>query len=242
MVTILLKSFKTYFINLFKNSMTDNLNKCLNLLEENPNGVLLDCGCSDGKLTIKVAKKVMTNNIYGIDLDEEVLKKARKKGIKTFCVDLNNSLPFENDFFDVIFAHQLLAHLYDVDNFVKEIYRIIKPGGYAVVSTENLSSWHNIFALILGYQDFSHHISREFYIGNPLSPHYKEKIEESLRVCHYKVLTSYSLKELFEIHGFKLQKIVGAGYYPFTKKLSSFLSSLDSRHAHFLTIKIKKEV
>lgn len=64
----------------------------------------------------------------------------------------------------------VIEHLFDTDNFVSESFRILKPGGYTIVSTVNLASWHNIFALILGYQPFDFaNISIKGTIGNPFS-------------------------------------------------------------------------
>lgn len=82
---------------------------------------------------------------------------------------MNKGIALENESIDVVFSNQVIEHLYETDKFISEIYRILKPGGYAVISTENLSSWHNIFALILGWQPFSlsNISSLRSSIGNP---------------------------------------------------------------------------
>ena len=67
-------------------------------------------------------------------------------------MDLNKKFPIKDNSVDVVVSDQVIEHLTDVvDNFVKEIFRILKPEGYAVISTENLSSWNNLFALLFGY-------------------------------------------------------------------------------------------
>lgn len=123
------------------------------------------------------------------------------------------------------------------DRFASEIYRILKPGGSAIISTENGSSWHNIFASILGWQIFSlTNVSRlQAGIGNPLALLRNQPIEFS--TWTHKVIFNYrGLKEFFLLHGFKEIQIKGAGYYPFPTQLAK----LDPRHSHFITLYAKK--
>ena len=122
----------------------------------------------------------------------------------------------------------------EIDSYISEIYRILKPGGYAIISTENLSSWHNIFALIIGWQAFSQHISKRYHIGNPLSPHFDEDLREGW--THYIIFTFYSLQEIFKKYNFVIEEARGAGYYP----LPGYFAKIDSRHSHFITIKVRK--
>ena len=70
-------------------------------------------------------------------------------------------------------ANQVIEHLYETDSFVNEIPRVLRKDGYAVISTEALSSWHSVFALILGWQPFSlTNISdKKLGLGNPLALH-----------------------------------------------------------------------
>ena len=49
------------------------------------------------------------------------------------------------------------------------------------------------------------------------------------------------LKDIFEMYGFKVLKIYGAGYYPFTGILSRFLSRIDPIHSAFITIVARKK-
>ena len=221
-----------------EDSVDDVWKKFLQMLEVEREAAVLDIGCGRGEFTMRVAEKIGTKNIFGVDLNLRELKLAGSKGIETYHCNLNKHLPFKNEMFDVVVSQQVIEHLFDVDLAAKEIYRVLKPTGYTVISTENLSSWHNLFSLFLGYDAFSCCTSSEVYIGNPLSPHYGERIDSPL--VHVKVMTCQSLRELLEIHGFSVEKIVGAGYYPFPRRISSVFSSIDPRHAHFITAKARK--
>ena len=82
----------------------------------------------------------------------------------------NDRLPYDDESFDVVCSNQVIEHLARTDNFVSEILRVLRPGGYAVTSTENLASWHNIAALALGWQPFSlSNVSKVLGLGNPLA-------------------------------------------------------------------------
>ena len=152
--------------------------------------------------------------------------------------DLNEPFPFGDEHFEIVHANQVIEHLKDTDNFIKEIWRTLKPGGYAVICTENLGSWHNIFSLVFGWQPFSltNVSGKRFQIGNPLAIHYEVAPSNPQSWQHNRVFAYRGLKEIFAVHGFVIEHIEGSGYYP----LPNCLSKLDPRHAAFLTLKIRK--
>jgi len=139
---------------------------------------------------------------------------------------------------DLVSANQIIEHLVNVDRFASEIYRVLKPNGYLILSTENLSSWHNIFALILGWQAFSQHISQIKNIGNPFRLSNWEDIPAYY--THVKIFTPKGLKDLFKTHNFQIIDFFGASYYPFPPPLSSILGKIDPRHSPFIGIKARK--
>jgi SAM-dependent methyltransferase len=144
---------------------------------------------------------------------------------------LSQALPYEDGTFDLVVSNQVIEHLPDTDTFVREAFRVLKPGGRAVVSTENLASWHNVASLFLGWQPFSlTNVSEDaMAVGNPLGLH---RGEEGERRGHLRVFAYRGLRELFALHGFAVEGILGAGYYP----LPGSFARLDPRHAHFLAL------
>jgi 2-polyprenyl-3-methyl-5-hydroxy-6-metoxy-1,4-benzoquinol methylase len=208
----------------------------LKLLEENPQAKLLDLGCNQGEFTLRVGKKIGTDKVYGIEIDKEAVEEAKRKGIKVYNKDLNKKLPLKSSFADVIIANQVIEHLYDTDTFVKEIYRILKPTGYAIISTNNLASWHNIFSLFLGKQPFPADVCGTQSIGKLFALYQGGSGFNS----HLRIFTYFGLKELFQSYCFKVKKIVGVGYYPFLGCISKFLSFIDKKHAVYLTLKVRK--
>ena len=112
-----------------------------------------------------------------------------------------------------------------------------------MISTENPASWHNIFALIMGWQMFTHtNISiKKRVIGNPLSIHSNSEYlfdDDSANFAwqHNKILTPRALAELLSLHGFSILDSKGAGYHP----LPATLGEIDLNHAHFYAIAASK--
>ncbi len=192
----------------------------------------MDCGCNNGEFTVEVAKRIRSCKVYGIEINKEVCEIAKRKEIKVYNKDLNIKLPIRSSTMDVIIANKVIEHLHDTDTFVKEIYRILKPKGYSIISTNNLAAWHNIFALLLGKQPYPSDICSDPSIGKLFALW----AGDAEFYSHLRIFTYYGLRELFEYYGFKVEKIVGVGYYIFPK----FLCLVDKKHTAYLTIKVRK--
>jgi SAM-dependent methyltransferase len=227
------------FHTLFNQAVDYNIKNIQVLLEKNSAAVYTDLGCSDGKLTLFFAGRIGSKKILGVEIMPEFIKKAIQKGIRAYQADLNGTLPLRSESVDVVTTHQVIEHLTNSDMFLKEIFRILKPGGYAIISTENASSWCNILAALFGWQIFSltNFSSLSQGIGNPVSIHRNDPQKNS-GACHVRIYNFYGLKEYLVLSGFSVERILGSGYFPFP----AWCGRLDPVHAHFITYKIKKPV
>ena len=212
-------------------------NTNLSMFENSPDAILLDCGCNDGQLTLEVAQKISTGNIFGIDCLTENIIASGKRGIKSFQHDLNNKLPFADESFDVIHAGDIIEHLFDTDTFIKEIYRITKAGGYVVISTNNLASLHNIIYLLFGRQPAPAAVSDKVVVGG------WRKTSAILLpgAGHQRLFTLGALTGLCEYHGFHVEKTRGSGFYPFPVVLARILAVISKNHSSYIAIKARKE-
>jgi SAM-dependent methyltransferase len=147
---------------------------------------------------------------------------------------VENRLPFADRTFDLVHTNQLIEHVRDTDGFVSEIRRVLKPGGMACISTNNLASWHNIASLVLGYQPFPMHVSDRLIIGNPLNPEHGSPHVDAGRV-HVRLFTARALSELCAHHGIALLRMRTVGYYPLPPRvLGRVAARVDPRHGAFL--------
>ena len=228
---------RNYLQKLYKKAEAANYRNIFSLLEKNNGAKVLDLGCDDGAISMKIAETIGTADIDGVEIVEEKAKTAEKNGVVIKSFDLNGRFDFADDSFDCIVANQVIEHLYNSDSFLSEIYRVLKPDGYAIISTENASSWCNIFASIMGWQIFSltNFSSKKRGIGNPLA---LLKNIESLNCFwnHVRIYNFKGLKDYLQTFGFKIETIRGAGYFP----LPGFLGNTDKIHSHFITFKIRK--
>jgi SAM-dependent methyltransferase len=216
----------------------ENLRNIERLLEPSPgDSSLVDLGANDGSLTMRLAGVAAATEVHGVEIVREQARRAADHGVVVVESNLNERLPYSDQTFDVVCSNQVIEHLMDTDRFLEEIMRILKPGGYAVISTENLASWHNVGALMLGWQPFS--LTNVSYrsIGNPLSLG-RGKSWPWKSWQHVRVFSFRGLRELFALHGFDVEAIVGAGYFPFPAPVGR----RDPRHAMFLTVKARRPI
>lgn len=198
-------------------------------------GTLLDLGCDDGERTIRFASAARSSTTSGAEVVDARAELARLRGIDARVCDLGERLPFDDRSFDAVVSNQVIEHVADTDRFVAEARRVLRPGGLAVVSTENLASWHNVAALMLGWQPFSltNVSDTGGGLGNPLALHRSEAPGGAARSWqHQRVFAAHGLRELFEGHGFQNVRVVGAGYFP----LPAAVGRRDPRHAAFITV------
>jgi 2-polyprenyl-3-methyl-5-hydroxy-6-metoxy-1,4-benzoquinol methylase len=219
---------------------TADMNKrlILRMIEREANTKFLDCGCGAGEFTMEIAKCVGTDSVYGLEFIAESAKSAKEKGIIVYTADLNQGFPIENEFFDFVCANQVIEHLYETDMFIKEIYRVLKPGGYAIISTNNLASLHNVISLLFAKQPFAAHVSNEVIIGTMFNS--RMVMHQSRGHVHFRIFTYLALIQLFEYHGFKIEISAGSGYYPFRGMIAALLSHVDPFHSVYANIKVRK--
>ncbi len=226
------------FLDRYCHVYQDYQRDVISLFERNPDARLLDFGCGDGEFTQKIAGKIGTSHVYGIDISGENVERARARGIDCRQSNLDQvKLPFEDESFDIICANQVLEHLADTDTLPGEIYRLLKPGGYAVVATPNLAATQNIFSLLFGFQPPQTAISDDFDIFLT-SRHLKKRTDPW--PTHRRAFTLEGLCALLQWHGLSAQETKGSGLYPLPSALARLVLRFDKRHAAYITVKARK--
>lgn len=98
---------------------------------------LLDIGCGNGGF-LRIAQQLGWE-VWGTDVDEKALKVASQTGAKVFQGSLPN-LDLPDNSFDVITLSHVIEHVHDPDLALREIHRLLKPGGLLWLATPNLAS------------------------------------------------------------------------------------------------------
>ena len=181
---------------------------------------LLDIGCGDGSIALQIKNSCNAVEVYGVDQDNDSLSLAKEKGIKTFIFDIdNNPYPFPNDYFDAVFAGEVLEHLNDPDHFFEEVHRILRKKGTLVITTPNFAAWNNRIALALGFQPFSLDNSYKhanagkmlsFRHGKSLAAGFGGEIKSvPANNRHQKLYTRRALKAILQLYNFHTVYVAG---------------------------------
>jgi ubiquinone/menaquinone biosynthesis C-methylase UbiE len=93
---------------------------------------LLDYGCYDGWMTPRYLT-IGPSSITGLDISENAIAQAKAKygNVATFFAGDAHAMPFPNTSFDIVIGRGILHHL-DLDVALKEIRRVLRPGGKAI--------------------------------------------------------------------------------------------------------------
>jgi SAM-dependent methyltransferase len=102
-------------------------------------GRVLDVGCGPGYGVCRIAPNC--REVIGIDTDADIIKYAREN----FTLDNTEfrvvrpaeeePFPFENDSFDTVISFQVIEHVFDMNAYLSEIRRVLKPNGIFVCAT-----------------------------------------------------------------------------------------------------------
>ena len=136
---------------------------------QNLRGKILDVGYSIGGIHSKFLERFGQENIYGVDIET-------KEDTEHYRRSSAEQMPFVNDFFDSVFAGELIEHVDNPDRFLNQANRVLKMGGAIIITTPNRKSL----------------VNRVFHS-------YETPI-------HISLLDFYSLKKLLEKNGFVVQK------------------------------------
>jgi ubiquinone/menaquinone biosynthesis C-methylase UbiE len=109
---------------------------------------VLDVGCGPGSITISIAQQIPTGHVTGVEYVSDPLDGARElakaNGVSnvTFQEGDIHALPFQDNTFDVVHAHQVLQHIADPIQALREMRRVVKEGGIVACRESAELSWY----------------------------------------------------------------------------------------------------
>ena len=127
------------------------------------NGRALDVGCGNGRYLRRMNS--LGWQCEGVEFNGTAVNVCRQAGLKVFHGELKNA-HFGDDTFDLVTARQLIEHLPDPKDFVREVTRILKPGGrFVLITPNNLSLGKKLF----GKRWFANEVPRHLVLFNAAS-------------------------------------------------------------------------
>jgi SAM-dependent methyltransferase len=131
---------------------------------------ILDIGCQSGGFCGELQR--LGYEPYGIEIVAELVERARSQHPSiTFAVgNCEKEIPFPDSSFDVVWAGEVIEHIGHTDVFVNEVNRVLKVGGYFILTTPMHSRLKNLCIVLF---KFEKHFNPEF-------PHYRFYSKKSL--------------------------------------------------------------
>jgi len=181
------------------------LDKILKLRRNSNEIRILEIGCWDGRNIFKLKNELSDEyniEFKGIDISNKDIKKAQVKSNENDnkcsfnTMDINN-MTFPDNSFDIVLASEVLEHLKDPKEIVEKISKVLKTGGFFVITVP-----HKGGGLIMK-------------ILNCLRRKNSEDVNEEAKNIsgegfgHISVLAHKEWKKIFKETGFKVEKVKG---------------------------------
>ncbi len=177
------------------------------LLRTVPHEAVIDVGCATGRQLLRARDTIHKG--LGVDIAESFITEANKQKALceaehiTFTASVGERIPADDASFDVAISSEVIEHVHDKDAMLKELRRLIKPGGYLLLTTPNYNAdgtWWGRLMRTLGYRSFH---SLEHFTIEELARHGDAHVREFSRT---------SLRASLEQHGFDVKKVRYCSY------------------------------
>lgn len=121
--------------SIYAGSGPDANDVLLEAIAEQSPGDVLEVGCGPGRLAERLRDE-RGIGVVAIDSSERMVALARARGIDARLGDVQ-ALAFADQSFDVVIAAWMLYHLTDLDHGLREIARVLRPGGSLIATTNS---------------------------------------------------------------------------------------------------------
>lgn len=174
---------------------------------------ILDVGCGDMIIfsqlveQLKILYPESQIDAEGWDVSEAAIDRARRNGcvarLASITDEVDSSL---HDRFDMIVFFEVLEHIANTDQAMRNLYNMLKPDGVLLLSTPNLASWYNRIFLLLGMEPHCMEVSYEHYrFGNPIT----QKMIKGPPAGHLRLFAWRALKEYLRYFNFEIMAVRG---------------------------------
>ncbi len=103
---------------------------------KSPGGAVLEVGCGTGAYAAALAE-TGSRTIYAMDLSRRMLAQAPEHDPIVYLQGLATNLPFADQALGMIFSVNVVHHLDDIDDYFRESFRTLRPGGILCTATDS---------------------------------------------------------------------------------------------------------
>jgi len=159
--------FSTYAEEYYKENYDETLKNCYSYshivrkdhilrMFDKEGGKVLDIGCGPGVITLYLLQRGC--EVWGVDISEEMINEAAKQIEKTeykevahFSVGDITSLDFPDAYFDAVVCAGVIEYLEDAEIAIKEIHRVLKPNGIAIITVPTPQRFYTFMLNLLKF-------------------------------------------------------------------------------------------
>ena len=173
---------------------------------------MLEPGCGRGEFLSNFQKLGL--KVQGVDICEEAQNFNKNFEVKICDVE-NEILPFDENTFDIIFSKSFIEHLYYPERYLKEAYRVLKPGGVLITLVPD---WESNFKTY--FDDFTHR-----------TPFTKISLRDAYLMNNFK-----------NVDAFKFRQLPITWRYPFINYISMIISPFVPVRCKFKFLRWSREL
>jgi SAM-dependent methyltransferase len=177
---------------------------------------VLDIGGGDMQLGRLFVNRLAENfgvqvDLEGWDMSVEGVRRANAAGEKSRVQSICDDFPPEAaGQYDLVLFFEVLEHLVDTDSAVIHLRKLLKPGGWLLLSTPNMASWLNRILLLFGMQPHATEVSfAPVRFGDPIGHRLLPQDPNGVSAGHLRVFTLRALKQFLRWHGIRPVRVGG---------------------------------
>lgn len=154
---------------------------------------VLDLGCGLGEYVRAFERHGA--EAYGCDIEQPRLVQARARGTSNVVVAAGEALPFGDGSLDVVVLNEVIEHVQDDRATMREVSRVLAPGGVAVIYAPNR---------LYPFETHGVYLGRRYVFGNIPLVNWLPNIVRNRLVPHARAYTSKGIERVSKQQGLRL--------------------------------------